>query len=286
MDIFGLSLLSGVSLGIIYFLIAAGLSMIMGLMGVINLAHGALFMLGAYLGITVGKSTGNFGLAVLAGTVSAGIAGLIIERGFLSRLYRREFEQILVTFGFIYVITNLHLWIYGAYPKAPPVPALLTGTIPIGGVDFPVYRLATIVIGFAVFFGLWWLQEKTRIGAIIQAGMDDKQMTTGLGINLTPINIGAFFLGAALAGFGGIIGTPAIGGIDLNSGINMLFVALVVVIVGGVGSVQGALVGALVIGISIALVASYIPELSMFVMYIAAILILLLKPSGLIGRKS
>jgi branched-chain amino acid transport system permease protein len=270
----------------IYFLIATGLSMVMGLMGVINLAHGALFMLGAYLGITVANSTGNFILGILAGTATAGIAGLVMERGFFSRLYKREFEQILVTFGFIYIITNVHLWIYGIYSKSPFIPSILAGTLNIGEFLFPIYRFAVIAIGILIFFGLWWLQEKTKIGAIIQAGMDDKEMTSGLGINLTPINIGAFFLGSCLAGFAGVIGAGQMGAVDLQSGTNMLFVALIVVIVGGVGSIQGALAGALLIGVAIALSATYIPVLSMFVMYVAVILILLFRPSGLIGRKS
>jgi len=223
-------------------------------------------------------------IGLLGGTIAAGIVGLFIERGFLSRLYRQEFAQILVTFGFIYVITNLHLWIYGTYPKAPPMPAILSGTVSIGTVDFPTYRLAVIVIGGLLFYGLWWLQEKTKIGAIIRAGMDDKEMTTALGINLTPINIVAFFIGSALAGFAGVIGTSAIGGVNLESGVDMLFVALVVVIIGGVGSISGALIGALIIGISTALVASYFPTLGVFVMYVAVILVLLFRPSGILGR--
>jgi branched-chain amino acid transport system permease protein len=282
MEAFVVSFLSGISLGMIYFLIAAGLSMVMGLMGIINLAHGALFMLGAYLGVTVAKSTGSFMLGILAGIASAGVAGLVMERGFFSRLYRREFEQILVTFGFIYIITNVHLWIYGIYPKSPFIPSILAGTINIGGF---IYRFAVIIIGLAIFFGLWWLQEKTRIGAIIQAGMDDKEMTSGLGINLTPINIGAFFVGSCLAGFAGVIGTSQLGAVDLQSGLNMLFVALIVVIVGGVGSIQGALFGALLIGVATALAATYVPVISMFVMYVAVILVLLFRPSGLIGRR-
>jgi branched-chain amino acid transport system permease protein len=285
MEAFVVSFLSGISLGMIYFLIAAGLSMVMGLMGIINLAHGALFMLGAYLGVTVAKSTGSFMLGILAGIASAGVAGLVMERGFFSRLYRREFEQILVTFGFIYIITNVHLWIYGIYPKSPFIPSILAGTINIGGFLFPIYRFAVIIIGLAIFFGLWWLQEKTRIGAIIQAGMDDKEMTSGLGINLTPINIGAFFVGSCLAGFAGVIGTSQLGAVDLQSGLNMLFVALIVVIVGGVGSIQGALFGALLIGVATALAATYVPVISMFVMYVAVILVLLFRPSGLIGRR-
>lgn len=285
MDLFVTSLLSGISLGIVYFLVATGLSLIMGLMGIINLAHGALFMLGAYLGITVAKLTGNFILGILAGVIGAGIAGLVIERGFLRGLYKRYLDQILLTFGFIYIITNLHLWIYGPWAKAPFVPELLTGSVPIGEFYFPIHRLAVIIVGVVTCLGLWWLQEKTKVGAIVRAGMDDAEMISGLGINLTPITIGAFFLGSALAGFAGVAGTPLLGQINLEAGLTMLLVALAVCVVGGIGSIQGAMVGALLIGISTALAATYFPVLAMFTMYIAMALILILRPSGLMGRK-
>ena len=285
MDLLAVSLLSGISLGIVYFLIATGLSLIMGLMGIINLAHGALFMLGAYLGITVAKSTGNFILGILAGAIGSGIAGLVIERGFLRGLYKRFLDQILLTFGFIYIITNLHLWIYGPWAKAPFVPELLAGSVPIGEFYFPIHRFTVIIVGVVICLGLWWLQEKTKVGAIVRAGMDDAEMTTGLGINLTPITIGAFFLGSALAGFAGVAGTPLLGQINLEAGTTMLLVALAVVVVGGVGSIQGALVGALLIGIATALAATYLPVVAMFMMYIAMAIILVFRSSGLMGRK-
>jgi len=134
--------------------------------------------------------------------------------------------------------------------------------------------------------GLWWLQEKTKVGAIIRAGMDDAEMASGLGINLTPITIGAFFLGSALAGFAGVVGTPLLGQINLDAGVTMLIVALAVCVVGGIGSIQGAMVGALLIGIATALTATYLPVLAMFMIYIVMVLILVLRPSGLMGRKS
>ena len=286
MDVLAVCLLSGISLGIVYFLIATGLSLIMGLMGIINLAHGTLFMLGAYLGITVAKSTGNFILGILAGVIGSGIAGLVMERGFLRWLHKKELEQILLTFGFIYIITNLHLWIYGPWPKAPFIPELLAGSVPIGELYFPIHRLTIILVGVVMCLGLWWLQEKTKVGAIIRAGMDDAEMASGLGINLTPITIGAFFLGSALAGFAGVVGTPLLGQINLDAGVTMLIVALAVCVVGGIGSIQGAMVGALLIGIATALTATYLPVLAMFMIYIVMVLILVLRPSGLMGRKS
>jgi branched-chain amino acid transport system permease protein len=285
MDLFAASLLSGISLGIVYFLIATGLSVVMGLMGIINLAHGAIFMIGAYLGITVAYLTKNFVLGIVAGTVAAGLAGLAIERGFLRGLYKRALDQILVTFGFVYIVTNLHLWIYGPWPKSSYVPPALAGSVSIGSLELPVHRFAIIVVGAAVCLCLWWLQEKTKVGAIVRAGMDDAEMVSGLGINLTPITIGVFFLGSALAGFAGIVGAPLLGGVNLQSGLKMLSIALAICIVGGVGSIQGAMAGALLIGVATALAATYVPVLDIYVMYIAMVAILIFKPTGLLGRR-
>jgi branched-chain amino acid transport system permease protein len=242
-------------------------------------------MTGAYMGLTVAKLTGSLIIGILAGAILAGMVSLIIERLFLCQLYKQELEQILVTFGFVYIITNLHLWIYGAWPKSAFVPSILSGSMTIGRFGFPIHRLAVIMMGGALCVGLWWLQEKTKIGARIRAGMDDAEMVSGLGINLRPINIGAFCLGAILAGFAGVVGAPVLGGVNLNTGTDIFFVAIAVCIVGGVGSVQGALVGAVLIGIATTLVSTYFPVLAMFVMYILMVLILIFKPSGLLGRK-
>lgn len=285
MDILAVGILGGVSYGFVLFLIATGLSLVLGLMGIVNVSHGALFMTGAYMGLTVAKLTGSLIIGILAGAILAGIVSLIIERLFLCQLYKQELEQILVTFGFVYIITNLHLWIYGAWPKSAFVPSILSGSMTIGRFGFPIHRLAVIMMGGALCLGLWWLQEKTKIGARIRAGMDDAEMVSGLGINLRPINIGAFCLGAILAGFAGVVGAPVLGGVNLNTGTDIFFVAIAVCIVGGVGSVQGALVGAVLIGIATTLVSTYFPVLAMFVMYILMVLILIFKPSGLLGRK-
>jgi branched-chain amino acid transport system permease protein len=285
MELLAVSLLLGISLGSVFFLAAVGLSVIMGLMGIINLAHGSLFMLGAYFGIFVAKSTGNFIFGILAGTAAAGIAGLVIERGFLRGLYKRYLDQILITFGFVYIIANLHLWIYGAFPKSAFLPEILAGSLSIGEVTFPIHRLAVIVVGLVIGLGLWWLQTRTKAGAIVRAGMDDAEMVYGLGINLTPVTISAFFVGATLAGFAGVVGAPLLGGIHLGSDVTMLAIALAVVIVGGIGSTMGALAGALIIGVSNALAATYLPAIDIYVMYIIMVLILLVRPAGLLGRK-
>lgn len=155
MDVFVVNFLFGLSYGMVLFLLATGLSIVLGLMGVVNLAHGMLFMIGAYVGVTVAKLTGSIALAILAAVISAGLVGLFIERGFLRKLYKRELDQILVTFGFIYIITNLHLWIYGPYPRSGIVPAALTGAIRIGQYSFSYYRIAVIAIGAVACTGLF-----------------------------------------------------------------------------------------------------------------------------------
>ncbi len=286
MDALGVSLLSGLSYGMVLFLVATGLSIVLGLMGVVNLAHGMLFMLGAYAGIQVAGMTDNFILGIITGIFSAGIVGLAIERGFLRQLYKRELEQIMVTFGFIYIITNLHLWFYGPYPRSGFVPSSLSNVIPIGGFDFSFYRLMIIVLGFVVCAGLFWLQERTKIGAIIRAGMDDPETVYASGINLRTVNIGAFCVGAMLAGFAGIMGVPVMGGVTSTTGGDIIFVAISVCIVGGVGSVQGALVGALIIGIITGLAQAYVPIIAIYMQYILMIIILVLRPWGLIGKKT
>lgn len=285
MDVATVSILSGLSYGMVLFLVATGLSIVLGLMGVVNLAHGVLFMTGAYAGIEIGKLTHNFLIGAVAGIFTAGILGLLIERGFLRQLYKRELDQILVTFGFIYIITNLHLWFYGPYPKSGLVPTALSSTVTIGGYSLSIYRLGVIGIGAVLCFALFWLQERTKIGAIIRAGMDDPETVASLGTNLMRINIGTFFFGAMLAGFAGVIGIPVLGGVNTNIGQDMIFTAIAVCIVGGVGSVQGALVGALIIGVVTSIIQAYLPVAAIYVMYILMIIILIFRPLGLVGKK-
>jgi len=280
-----INLLNGIAYGMVLFLIAAGLSVILGLMGIVHLAHGAIFIAGGFVGLTIVKATGSFLLGVLFGAFSSGLAGLVIERGFLRFLHKQELEQVLVTFGFVYIISNLILWIWGAWPRAAFVPSYFAGSVAIMGAYFPLHRFAIIAVGAAICLGLWWLQEKTRIGAIIRAGMDNAEMVSGLGINLTPINIGAFFLGSFIAGGGCLIGAQLFGSIGHNDGVNMLLTAIAVCIIGGVGSVQGALVGALLIGIIDNFGRVYFPVMAPWTMYLLLILVLMVRPSGLLGRK-
>ena len=285
MDVAIVSVLAGISHGVVLFLVAAGLSFVLGLMGIVNIAHGALVMTGAYVGLRVAKATDSLTLGGLVGALLAGLVGLLIERGFLRNLYRLQLEQILVTFGFVYMIANVHLWVYGAWPQAAFVPSNLSGSVTIGQFSFPVFRIILMVIGAVLCPILWWLQDRTKIGAIIRAGMDDPDMVSVMGINLRPINIAVFFLAACLAGFAGVLGASPLGGVNLGLGQDMIFLAIAVVVVGGVGSIQGALTGALLIGIFSALAGTYVQVLAIFVPYILMIIILIFRPQGLLGRK-
>jgi branched-chain amino acid transport system permease protein len=285
MDVAVVSILAGVSYGVVLFLVAAGLSFVLGLMGIVNIAHCALVMTGAYVGLTVAKATGSLALGGLVGALLSGLVGLVVERGFLRNLYKLQLEQILVTFGFVYIIANVHLWVYGAWPQAAFVPPVLSGSITIGQFSFAVFRLIIIAIGALLCPVLWYIQDRTKIGAIIRAGMDDPDMASVMGINLRPINIAVFFLAACLAGFAGVIGASPLGGVNLNLGQEMIFMAIAVVVVGGVGSIQGALTGALLIGVFSALAGTYFLKLAIFVPYILMLVILIFRPRGLLGRK-
>ncbi len=275
--------LNGISYGMLLFLLAAGLSLIFGLMGVINLAHGSFYLLGAYLGLTVVHKTGSFLLALVVAAVVIGLIGSLIERFYIRRLYRQELDQVLLTIGFSYIFMDLAKWIWGGDPQSLATPVLLAGAINLGGETYPVYRIAVIVIGLVAALIIWLLQEKTKAGAIVRAGVDDREMVGGLGVNVKLVFTLVFAVGAAVAALGGVVGGPIIGvypGLDSD----VLVLALVVVVVGGLGTLQGALAGSLLIGVIDTLGKILFPAFSVFTIYAAMALILLLRPTGLLGR--
>lgn len=275
--------LIGISFGSILFLLSAGLSLTMGLMRIVNLAHGSLFMVGAFVGLAVNNATGSFVVGVLAGAAAAGLVGLVMEVVFLRRLYKQEQGQVLLTIGFIYIIMNLVQWAWGAKPLAGVVPDALSGFVNIGDLRFPVFRFFIIGFGLVVAVCLWLFQDKTKIGAIIRAGMDNRENTGALGINLKVLFTAVFALGCFVAGLCGLMGAPIIG-IHLQVGWDALMLAMIVVIVGGTGSIQGTLLGAMIIGLVDAFGKAYFPSFAYFAIYVALILILIFRPSGLLGR--
>lgn len=284
MEIFLTAFILGISFGFILFLLGTGLSLTMGLMKIVNLSHGAIYMIGAYVGLTAARFTQNFVLGVLCGGLAAGLLGILMEYGFLRRLYKREMDQALLTIGFVYILINLAQWIWGPLPQSIIVPGALSGSVLIAGSKIPVFRLATIGVGMVAAIGLWFFQEKTRIGAIIRAGMDNQAMTRGLGIKLPVIFTGVFAFGAFVAGFCGLFGGQSLG-VSLDIAWEVLLLSMMVVVIGGTGSIQGALVGGLLIGLAETYGKVFYPEISYFTMYIVLIIVLLVRPAGLLGRR-
>lgn len=276
-----LHFLNGLSFGAVLFLLGSGLSLVLGLMGILNLAHGALFLFGAYVGVWVAKQGGNFVIAALAGGAAGAVVGIGMERGFLRYLHGRILEQVLISFGFIYVLTNIATWIWGTVTQAVDAP--ISGALEIGGLHFPVYRLSLLGIGLVIAAGLY-LFDRTRAGSIVRAGMDNAEMTMGLGINLRLVSSAVFALGAFIAGFAGILGVPIFGAYP-EIALDALTLALIVVVVGGTGSIQGAFIAALLLGVLDSFGKALFPGLASYIMYIALIVILLFRPSGIMGRR-
>lgn len=283
MELIIINLLNGISFGMILFILAMGLSITLGVMGILNLAHGSLFMIGGFIGVSIIRSGGSFWLATIIGSFGAAILGLVIERLFLARLYRQLDNQVLLTLGLIYIFGNIVLWIFGGRVQLFDPPALLSLKISIGKYAFPFYRMFLILIGTILFILIWWLIEKTRIGAIVRAGMDNKEMTMGLGINYSLTCSIVFTLGSFIGGFAGCMSIPFIGVVH-SMALEILLYALIVVVVGGPGSVFGTLLGGLLIGIIDSLGKAFFPDLAMFTLYLVLIVTLLLKPTGLCGR--
>ena len=276
--------LNGLSYAFILFLLAAGFSLTFGVMGVLNLAHGALFMFGAYIGLQIVASLSSFVLAIVVAFIALAIVGLGLYYFFLRHLYNKVPEQAVLTIGISYMIANVVLWIWGPRAKIMQTPHWLVGALKIGGLSFPIYRVFIVGIGILILLALWWMQDRTRAGAIIRAGMDNKDMTVSLGVNYGLVSTLVFLLGMALAGLAGVLGTPILGAYP-SMGDNLLLLTLIVVVVGGTGYIQGTMLGALVIGLFDTFGKAYVPQVALFFSYIVFLIVLLVRPSGLIGRK-
>jgi branched-chain amino acid transport system permease protein len=277
--------INGVVFGMLLFLLAAGLTLMLGTMRIVNLAHGSFYLLGGYVGYTIAQRTNNFFLACLGGLLAIAILGVVTYKAVLEKRFAREvLAQVLLTFGMLLIISDVCRWIWGGNPLAIPKPEMLQGTIYLGSIVVPVYRLAVIIIGVLILLFLWWFQERTKYGAIVRAGVDDAEMAQGVGINISLVKTLVFSMGALLAGLAGVIGGPFVG---LSVGLDMeiLLLAIVVVIIGGMGSLRGALVGALLIGLIDSFGKSLLPELSIFTLFAAMVVVLAIKPTGLFGTR-
>ncbi|MDR7544509.1 MAG: branched-chain amino acid ABC transporter permease [Armatimonadota bacterium] len=284
MEFWVVQALNGLSFGALLFLLASGLSLIFGLMRIVNISHGSYYLLGAYVGLSVMKATGRFLLACLAGAAAVAVVGIVMQRVFLARMYREEQRQVLLTMGFAFVFADAALWLWGGDPQRLPTPAVLSGYLPLGPATFPIYRLAVVATGAVVAVVLWFFQERTRLGAVVRAAVDDEEMARGLGIHVRRVLTAVFAAGAALAAFGGVMGGPFLG-VYPGADSEVLPLAFAVVIIGGLGSLQGALVGSLLVGLVDNFGKALFPELSYFTLFVPMAVVLAIRPTGLFGRR-
>lgn len=293
--------LNGLQFGVMLFLMAAGLTLVFGVMGLINLAHGSLYMVGAFAAATVAGLTGSFLLALIASLAAAAAAGALVEVTVIRRLYDRDhLDQVLATFALILIFSEGTRWLFGSFPLFLDVPSYLSGpvTLPFG-IQYPLYRLAIIAIGLVVGAGLFWLIARTRIGVQIRAGEADREMIAALGVDISRLYTVVFALGAALAGLAGAL-VGAIQSVQVGMGEPVLILAFVVIVIGGIGSIKGALVGALLVGLTDTLGGVFLPRLfalmlepaeaasvgaslASMLIYILMAAVLLVRPSGLFG---
>lgn len=292
-------LLNGFQLGVTLLLLASGLTLVFGIMGLINLAHGALYMVGAYVAASVIGVSGSFALGLVAGLAAAAATGMAVEAIVMRRLYARDhLDQVLATFGLILFFNEMMRILWGRAPLAMDVPELLSGSVEIvPGAPYPVFRLAVIVTGIAVMVALHWLIARTRIGMWIRAGASNREMIGALGVDIGRLFTLIFGLGALLAGLAGVMAGPFVA-VDSGMGDGIIILTFVVVVIGGIGSLKGAAVGALLVGLTDTLGRAYLPDLLRLVtgpsqadaigasiasmsIYILMAFILALKPEGL-----
>ncbi len=275
---------NGVSYGALLFLVGSGLSLIFGVMRIVNLAHGAYFLLGGYVAISALHLANSWLLAVPLAAFAVTALGLLMERIFLRPLGFDPLRQVLLTVGFAFLIQQAALDIWGGDPLNVDPPAMLAQSVVIGGLFFPAYRIFMIAVAAAVGIMMWVAMERTRIGAAIRATVDDAEMARGVGIDTSRLSMLVFGLGAALAAIGGVIGGGFLGvypGLDFQ----ILPIAFAVVIIGGMGSLAGAAIGAVLVGLADNFGKALFPELSYFTLFAPMALILAVKPTGLFGRE-
>jgi len=291
-------LLNGLQFGVLLFLLAAGLTLVFGIMSFVNLAHGSLYMLGAYFAATAYNHTESFTVAVVAALAGCIVVGMALERLAVSRLYGRDhLDHVLATFGMMMFFNEAARMLWGPQPYFLPVPDMLSGTVDLLGISYPAYRFAIIVVGLLVAIGAHLLMHKTRLGMLIRAGSINPQMVGALGVNIKLLNAILFGLGAALAGLAGVMAGPILS-VQVGMGEPVLITTLVVIVIGGIGSVSGALYAALIVGIVDTMGRAFLPMLLRDVMsreaataagpalasmliYILMAVVLALRPQGL-----
>jgi branched-chain amino acid transport system permease protein len=299
MTLFLEQLLNGLQFGVMLFLLAAGLTLIFGIMGVINLAHGSIYMVGAYAGTWAAMQTGSFFLGVLAALVAAALMGAAMEFLIVRRLYKRDhLDQVLATFALILIFNQVVTLLFGRQPLFVSIPPLLDGSVELlPGLPYPVYRLAIIVVGLLIAAGLYLLINKTRTGMLVRAGSTNREMVRALGVDVRVLYTIVFGLGALLAGLAGMMAGPILS-VQVGMGEQILITTFVVVVIGGVGSIRGAFVASLLLGVVDTLLRAYLPSMLRQVMvgpeadalgagiasmgiYLLMAIVLLIRPKGL-----
>ena len=291
-------LLNGLQYGVLLFLLAAGLTLVFGIMNFVNLAHGSLYMLGAYAFAVVGARTESFVLADLAAVATGAAVGFVLEKAAVSKLYRRDhLDHVLATFGLVMFFNEVVRMVWGPQPMFVTLPEALSGTVDVLGFSYPSYRFLIIVVGLAVAAGSQWLIHNTRVGMLIRAGSVNPEMVGALGVNIRLLNALLFALGAALAALAGAMASPILS-VQSGMGESVLITTLVVIVIGGIGSVRGALYAALIVGVADTLGRSYLPmllrqvaerdvanaagpALASMLVYVLMAVVLVLRPQGL-----
>jgi len=278
-------LLNGATFAALLFVVASGFTLIFGLMRIVNLAHGALYLFGGYLGLTISMMGGNFYFSAIGAAIGVALMGLIIDLGLLRFVKGYELRQVLLTLGVAFVLNDLALVIWGGDTYSIPVPSYLDGPFEMGDLTYPKYRLFVLLVGVLIFILLWLLMAKTKLGALIRAGVDDSETVSAMGVDIRKIFIYTFMLGAALAGVGGVMGGAFLT-LYPTADSEILVFSLAVVIIGGRGSLVGAAVGSLLVAMLANFGQVWFPELAYFVIFGPMAVLLAFRPLGLFGRAS
>lgn len=276
---------NGLATGMLVFLIASGLTLIFGLMSVLNFAHGGLFAWGAYAGVWFYSITSSFTLALIGAILTGAVLGFITEKLIITPVYGDHVQQILITLGFMLVLSEMLKVVWGPNQIAAKVPPALAGSWEFGDVLIIKYRLFIIVIGFLVFGIFQYILKRTKIGLIVRAGVQNKEMVQALGINIKRVFLLVFMTGAALAAFGGALMAPYSGVIYAEMGMDFAILAFIVVVIGGMGSFPGSLFAAILVGLAGSYMAYYVPDLSLAVNMIIMVIVLVFRPQGLFQVK-
>ncbi len=278
--------LNALSQASLLFFIACGLTLIFGIMRIINFAHGAIYMLGAYVGYTISSVTGSFWLALLVAPIVVAMVGALFERFLLSRLYERRDggAYLMITFGLALILSEAIRLIWGAQPGGVQIPEVLQGVVFLLDAPFPIYRLFLIGLGLISALALWQFLERTRAGLLIRAVSQNADMVHALGTDIRVVRTGVFALGCGLAALGGVLASPLIGAY-LAMGTNVVVDAFVIVIIGGMGSFLGSVIGSILVGFVQVFGSYYLPSLALSLLYLIMLFVLIVRPGGLLGRE-